>query len=142
MRRVGRSLGISEQLIGRHPFPGPGLAIRILGDITPEKVAILQDVDKIYIAALRDAGLYDKVWQAGAILLPVKSVGVMGDERTYESCVALRAVTSTDGMTADWVHLPYEFLANVSNDIINKVKGVNRVVYDISSKPPATIEWE
>ena len=142
VRRVGRSLGISEQLIGRHPFPGPGLAIRILGDITPEKVAILQDVDKIYIDALRDAGLYDKVWQAGAILLPVKSVGVMGDERTYESCVALRAVTSTDGMTADWVHLPYEFLANVSNDIINKVKGVNRVVYDISSKPPATIEWE
>ena len=112
------------------------------GDITPEKVGILQDVDKIYIDALRDAGLYDKVWQAGAILLPVKSVGVMGDERTYESCVALRAVTSTDGMTADWVHLPYEFLANVSNDIINKVKGVNRVVYDISSKPPATIEWE
>ena len=142
VRRVGRSMGISEQLIGRHPFPGPGLAIRILGDITPEKVAILQDVDKIYIDALRDAGLYDKVWQAGAILLPVKSVGVMGDERTYESCVALRAVTSTDGMTADWVHLPYEFLANVSNDIINKVKGVNRVVYDISSKPPATIEWE
>ena len=142
VRRVGRSLGISEQLIGRHPFPGPGLAIRILGDITPEKVAILQDVDKIYIDALRDAGIYDKVWQAGAILLPVKSVGVMGDERTYESCVALRAVTSTDGMTADWVHLPYEFLANVSNDIINKVKGVNRVVYDISSKPPATIEWE
>ena len=142
VRRVGRSLGISEQLIGRHPFPGPGLAIRILGDITPEKVEILQNVDKIYIDAMRDAGLYDKVWQAGAILLPVKSVGVMGDERTYESCVALRAVTSTDGMTADWVHLPYEFLANVSNDIINKVKGVNRVVYDISSKPPATIEWE
>ena len=142
MRRVGRSLGISEQLIGRHPFPGPGLAIRILGDITPEKVEILQNVDRIYIEAMRDAGLYDKVWQAGAILLPVKSVGVMGDERTYESCVALRAVTSTDGMTADWVHLPYEFLANVSNDIINKVKGVNRVVYDISSKPPATIEWE
>ncbi|MEG0806735.1 MAG: glutamine-hydrolyzing GMP synthase [Alistipes sp.] len=142
VRRVGRSLGISEQLIGRHPFPGPGLAIRILGDITPEKVEILQNVDKIYIDALRSAGLYDQVWQAGAILLPVKSVGVMGDERTYESCVALRAVASTDGMTADWVHLPYEFLANVSNDIINKVKGVNRVVYDISSKPPATIEWE
>ena len=142
VRRVGRSLGISEQLIGRHPFPGPGLAIRILGDITPEKVEILQNVDKIYIDALHAAGLYDKVWQAGAILLPVKSVGVMGDERTYESCVALRAVTSTDGMTADWVHLPYEFLADVSNDIINKVKGVNRVVYDISSKPPATIEWE
>ena len=142
VRRVGRSLGISEQLIGRHPFPGPGLAIRILGDITPEKVGILQDVDKIYIDALRDAGLYDKVWQAGAILLPVKSVGVMGDERTYESCVALRAVTSTDGMTADWVHLPYDFLARVSNDIINRVRGINRVVYDISSKPPATIEWE
>lgn len=142
VRRVGCSLGIAAQLIGRHPFPGPGLAIRILGDITPEKVEILQNVDKIYIDALRDAGLYDKVWQAGAILLPVKSVGVMGDERTYESCVALRAVASTDGMTADWVHLPYEFLANVSNDIINKVKGVNRVVYDISSKPPATIEWE
>ena len=142
VRRVGRSMGISEQLIGRHPFPGPGLAIRILGDITPEKVEILQNVDKIYIDSLRAAGLYDQVWQAGAVLLPVKSVGVMGDERTYESCVALRAVTSTDGMTADWVHLPYEFLANVSNDIINKVKGVNRVVYDISSKPPATIEWE
>ena len=142
VRRVGRSMGISEQLIGRHPFPGPGLAIRILGDITPEKVEILQNVDKIYIDSLRAAGLYDQVWQAGAILLPVKSVGVMGDERTYESCVALRAVTSTDGMTADWVHLPYEFLADLSNDIINKVKGVNRVVYDISSKPPATIEWE
>ncbi|MDE6779578.1 MAG: glutamine-hydrolyzing GMP synthase [Alistipes sp.] len=142
VRRVGLSLGISPLLIGRHPFPGPGLAIRILGEITPERVAILQEVDKIYIDALRRDGLYDKVWQAGAILLPVKSVGVMGDERTYESCVALRAVTSTDGMTADWVHLPYEFLAGVSNDIINKVRGVNRVVYDISSKPPATIEWE
>ncbi|MDE7450683.1 MAG: glutamine-hydrolyzing GMP synthase, partial [Alistipes sp.] len=142
VRRVGRSLGISDRLIGRHPFPGPGLAIRILGEITPEKVDILQKVDKIYIDSLREAGLYDKVWQAGAILLPVQSVGVMGDERTYESCVALRAVTSTDGMTADWVHLPYEFLADVSNAIINKVRGVNRVVYDISSKPPATIEWE
>ena len=142
VRRVGRSLGIGEELIGRHPFPGPGLAIRILGEITPERVEILQNVDKIYIDALREHGLYDQVWQAGVILLPVKSVGVMGDERTYESCVALRAVASTDGMTADWVHLPYEFLANVSNDIINKVKGVNRVVYDISSKPPATIEWE
>ena len=142
VRRVGRSLGISERLIGRHPFPGPGLAIRILGEITPEKVEILQNVDKIYIDALRAAGLYDKVWQAGAILLPVRSVGVMGDERTYESCVALRAVASTDGMTADWVHLPYEFLSDVSNEIINKVRGVNRVVYDISSKPPATIEWE
>ena len=142
VRRVGRSLGIGEELIGRHPFPGPGLAIRILGEITPERVEILQNVDKIYIDALREHGLYDQVWQAGVILLPVKSVGVMGDERTYESCVALRAVTSTDGMTADWVHLPYDFLARVSNDIINKVRGVNRVVYDISSKPPATIEWE
>lgn len=142
VRRVGKSLGIDPQLLGRHPFPGPGLAIRILGDITPEKVEILQNVDKIYIDALREWGLYDQVWQAGAILLPVKSVGVMGDERTYESCVALRAVASTDGMTADWVHLPYDFLATVSNDIINKVRGVNRVVYDISSKPPATIEWE
>ena len=142
VRRVGKSLGIDPQLLGRHPFPGPGLAIRILGDITPEKVEILQNVDKIYIDALREWGLYDQVWQAGAILLPVKSVGVMGDERTYESCVALRAVASTDGMTADWVHLPYDVLAAVSNDIINKVRGVNRVVYDISSKPPATIEWE
>ncbi len=142
VRRVGLSMGISKTLIGRHPFPGPGLAIRILGEITAERVRILQDVDKIYIDSLRSAGLYDQVWQAGAILLPVKSVGVMGDERTYESCVALRAVTSTDGMTADWVHLPYEFLANLSNEIINKVRGVNRVVYDISSKPPATIEWE
>lgn len=142
VRRVGLSLGINKELIGRHPFPGPGLAIRILGDITPEKVEILQNVDKIYMDGLRREGLYDQVWQAGAILLPVKSVGVMGDERTYESCVALRAVSSTDGMTADWVHLPYDFLANISNEIINKVKGVNRVVYDISSKPPATIEWE
>ncbi len=142
VRRVGASMGIDKQLLGRHPFPGPGLAIRILGEITPEKVAILQEVDKIYTDALRHDGLYDQVWQAGAILLPVQSVGVMGDERTYESCVALRAVTSTDGMTADWAHLPYEFLARVSNDIINKVRGVNRVVYDISSKPPATIEWE
>lgn len=142
VRRVGRALGIDPLILGRHPFPGPGLAIRILGDVTPEKVEILQQVDKIYIDALRAAGLYDQVWQAGAILLPVQSVGVMGDERTYESCVALRAVTSTDGMTADWVHLPYEFLADVSNEIINRVRGVNRVVYDISSKPPATIEWE
>jgi GMP synthase (glutamine-hydrolysing) len=126
----------------RHPFPGPGLAIRILGDITSEKVKILQEVDSIFISGLVDNGLYDKVWQAGAILLPVKSVGVMGDERTYEQCVALRAVESTDGMTADWVNLPYEFLQEVSNKIINNVKGVNRVVYDISSKPPATIEWE
>ncbi len=142
VRRVGRALGIKERILGRHPFPGPGLAIRILGDITEEKVRILQEVDHIWIQGLRDAGLYDEVWQAGVILLPVQSVGVMGDERTYENAVALRAVTSTDGMTADWCHLPYDFLAKVSNDIINKVRGVNRVVYDISSKPPATIEWE
>ncbi len=142
VRRVGHALHISDHLLKRHPFPGPGLGIRILGDITPEKVRILQDVDDIYIKGLRDSGLYDQVWQAAAILLPVQSVGVMGDERTYENAVVLRAVTSTDGMTADWSHLPYEFLAKVSNDIINKVKGVNRVVYDISSKPPATIEWE
>jgi GMP synthase (glutamine-hydrolysing) len=142
VRRVGKALGLPQLLLGRHPFPGPGLAIRIIGDITPAKVAILQEVDHIYIEGLRQFDLYDKVWQAGAILLPVQSVGVMGDERTYESVVALRAVNSTDGMTADWSHLPYEFLAKVSNEIINKVKGVNRVVYDISSKPPATIEWE
>ena len=142
VRRVGASMGLSPELLGRHPFPGPGLAIRILGDITEEKVRILQEVDHIFISSLREWGLYDKVWQAGAMLLPVNSVGVMGDERTYEKCVALRAVESTDGMTADWVNLPYEFLQKVSNDIINKVKGVNRVVYDISSKPPATIEWE
>ena len=143
VRRVGRQLGIPEHLIGRHPFPGPGLAVRILGEVTPEKVRILQDADDIYIQALRDWGLYDQIWQAGAILLSdVRSVGVMGDERTYENPVALRAVTSTDAMTADWAHLPYEFLAKVSNDIINKVKGVNRVCYDISSKPPSTIEWE
>ena len=142
VRRVGKSLGINQKLLKRHPFPGPGLAIRILGDITNEKVNILQEVDHIFISALKDSNLYDKVWQAGAILLPVKSVGVMGDERTYEQCVALRAVESTDGMTADWVNLPYEFLQQVSNKIINNVKGVNRVVYDISSKPPATIEWE
>ena len=142
VRRVGKTLGIDPELLGRHPFPGPGLAIRILGDITPEKVSILQEVDAIFINGLKEHGLYDKVWQAGAILLPVNSVGVMGDERTYEKVVALRAVESTDGMTADWVHLPYEFLMKVSNEIINKVKGVNRVVYDISSKPPATIEWE
>ena len=142
VRRVGASMGLSKELLGRHPFPGPGLAIRILGDITAEKVTILQEVDHIFINGLREWGLYDKVWQAGAMLLPVNSVGVMGDERTYEKCVALRAVESTDGMTADWVNLPYEFLQKISNDIINKVKGVNRVVYDISSKPPATIEWE
>ena len=142
VRRVGATLGIDSELLGRHPFPGPGLGIRILGDITAEKVRILQEVDAIFINGLKTWGLYDKVWQAGAMLLPVNSVGVMGDERTYEKCVALRAVESTDGMTADWVNLPYEFLQKTSNDIINKVKGVNRVVYDISSKPPATIEWE
>jgi len=142
VRIVGRQLGLPSFIIDRHPFPGPGLGIRILGEITPEKVRILQEVDDIYISALLEHDLYDKVWQAGAILLPVQSVGVMGDERTYENVVALRAVNSTDGMTADWSHLPYEFLAKVSNDIINKVRGVNRVVYDISSKPPATIEWE
>ncbi|CAL2094181.1 glutamine-hydrolyzing GMP synthase [Tenacibaculum sp. 190524A02b] len=142
VRRVGASMGIDKNLLGRHPFPGPGLAIRILGDITAEKVRILQEVDAIFINGLKEDGLYDKVWQAGAILLPVNSVGVMGDERTYEKVVALRAVESTDGMTADWVNLPYEFLQKTSNKIINNVKGVNRVVYDISSKPPATIEWE
>jgi GMP synthase (glutamine-hydrolysing) len=149
VRRVGRQMGMPEHLITRHPFPGPGLAVRILGDITPEKVRVLQEADDIYIRGLREyvdtdgETLYNKVWQAGAILLsPVRSVGVMGDERTYENPVALRAVTSTDAMTADWAHLPYDFLAKVSNEIINKVRGVNRVCYDISSKPPATIEWE
>jgi GMP synthase (glutamine-hydrolysing) len=142
VRRVGKNLNMDPAILGRHPFPGPGLGIRILGDITAEKVSILQEVDAIFIDGLKKWGLYDKVWQAGAMLLPVNSVGVMGDERTYEKCVALRAVESTDGMTADWVNLPYEFLQKTSNDIINKVKGVNRVVYDISSKPPATIEWE
>ena len=142
VRAVGRELGMPEHLITRHPFPGPGLAVRILGDITPEKVRILQEADHIFIQGLRDWGLYDKVWQAGVILLPVQSVGVMGDERTYERAVALRAVTSTDAMTADWAHLPYDFLAEVSNKIIRGVRGVNRVTYDISSKPPATIEWE
>jgi GMP synthase (glutamine-hydrolysing) len=142
VRRVGKALGINSQLLGRHPFPGPGLAIRILGEITKERVKTLQDADDIFISPLKEDGLYDSVWQAGAMLLNVNSVGVMGDERTYENVLALRAVASTDGMTADWVHLPYEFLAKVSNKIINQVKGVNRVVYDISSKPPATIEWE
>lgn len=142
VRRVGREIGLKQDLLGRHPFPGPGLAIRILGDITPEKVEILQNVDDVFINGLREYDLYDKVWQAGAILLPIQSVGVMGDERTYENVVALRAVESIDGMTADWSHLPYDFLAKISNKIINEVKGVNRVVYDISSKPPATIEWE
>ncbi|MCE3228943.1 MAG: synthase (glutamine-hydrolyzing) [Bacteroidetes bacterium] len=142
VRRVGKELGLDENILNRHPFPGPGLAIRCLGEITEEKVKILQEVDSIFIDGLKAHGLYNEVWQAGAIFLPIQSVGVMGDERTYENVVALRAVTSTDGMTADWCHLPYDFLAKVSNDIINKVKGVNRVVYDISSKPPATIEWE
>jgi GMP synthase (glutamine-hydrolysing) len=142
VRKVGRQLQMRQELLGRHPFPGPGLAIRILSDVTPEKVRILQEVDDIFIRGLRENNLYDKVWQAGAMLLPVRSVGVMGDERTYESVVSLRAVESVDGMTADWAHLPYDFLAKISNEIINRVKGVNRVVYDISSKPPATIEWE
>lgn len=142
VRRIGRTLNIDNNILGRHPFPGPGLGIRILGEVTAEKVRILQDVDNIFISSLKEDGLYDDVWQAGAIFLPVQSVGVMGDERTYENAVALRAVTSTDGMTADWCHLPYEFLAKVSNKIINQVKGINRVTYDISSKPPATIEWE
>lgn len=142
VRRVGKALGLREELLCRHPFPGPGLGIRILGEVTAEKVAILQEADAIFINGLKEWGLYDKVWQAGVMLLPVKSVGVMGDERTYENCVVLRAVTSTDAMTADWAHLPYEFLAKMSGDIINKVRGINRVVYDISSKPPSTIEWE
>ena len=142
VRRVGVALGMREHLLKRHPFPGPGLGIRILGEINPEKVRIAQEADEIFISALKETGLYDEVWQAGVILLPVQSVGVMGDERTYEYVVSLRAVTSTDGMTADWAHLPFDFLAKVVNDIINRVKGINRVVYDISSKPPATIEWE
>ena len=140
--RVGKSMGMDAALVGRHPFPGPGLAIRILGEITREKVRILQEVDALFIQGLRKWDLYDQIWQAGAMFLPVNSVGVMGDERTYENCVALRAVQSTDGMTADWVDLPYAFLQKISNEIINNVKGINRVVYDISSKPPATIEWE
>lgn len=142
VRRVGKSMGMEKELLERHPFPGPGLSIRILGGITRDKIRMLQEVDAIFIQGLKSWDLYDKVWQAGAIFLPVNSVGVMGDERTYESCVALRAVQSTDGMTADWVDLPYKFLQKISNEIINNVKGVNRVVYDISSKPPATIEWE
>lgn len=142
VRRVGKSLNISPAILGRHPFPGPGLGIRILGEVTPDKVQILQEVDAVFINELKAAGLYDQVWQAGAIFLPVNTVGVMGDERTYENAVALRAVTSTDGMTADWCHLPYEVLGKISNKIINQVKGINRVTYDISSKPPATIEWE
>jgi GMP synthase (glutamine-hydrolysing) len=142
VRKVGLELGIPHDLLYRHPFPGPGLAIRILGEITADKVKLLQEADAIYMNGLKKHGLYNKVWQAGTILLPVKSVGVMGDERTYEFTVALRAVTSVDGMTADWAHLPYEFLGEISNEIINQVRGINRVVYDISSKPPATIEWE
>ncbi len=142
VRRVGRSLGISSGILERHPFPGPGLAIRILGEVSADKVRALQEVDHYFIKALKSSGWYDKTWQAAAILLPVQSVGVMGDERTYENAVVLRAVESTDGMTADWIHLPYELLGRMSNDIINNVKGINRVVYDISSKPPATIEWE
>ncbi|MDR0743706.1 MAG: glutamine-hydrolyzing GMP synthase [Tannerella sp.] len=142
VRRIGNELGMAPELISRHPFPGPGLGIRILGDVTAEKIRVLQDADDIYISMLREWNLYDKIWQAGAILLPIRSVGVMGDERTYENTIVLRAVTSTDAMTADWAQLPYEFLAKVSSEIINRVKGVNRVVYDISSKPPATIEWE
>ncbi|QDA58631.1 glutamine-hydrolyzing GMP synthase [Hymenobacter jejuensis] len=142
VRQVGDTLGLPHNILHRHPFPGPGLAIRILGDITPQKVDLLQRADAIFIDSLRQTGLYDQVWQAGVMLLPIQSVGVMGDERTYEQVVALRAVTSVDGMTADWAHLPYDFLADVSNKIINQVRGINRVVYDISSKPPATIEWE
>ena len=142
VRRVGKSLNIDKKILCRHPFPGPGLAIRILGEVNTENVKLLEEVDHIFIQGLKKVGLYDKIWQAGAMLLPVKSEGVMGDERTYEKCVALRAVQSTDGMTADWVDLPHKFLQDISNKIINRVKGVNRVVYDISSKPPATIEWE
>ena len=142
VRRVGKALKIDDSILGRHPFPGPGLGIRILGDITFEKVSLLQEVDSIFINSLKEEGLYDTIWQAGAILLPVQSVGVMGDERTYEKCIVLRAVSSTDGMTADWINLPYEFLQKVSNKIINNVVGINRVVYDVSSKPPSTIEWE
>jgi GMP synthase (glutamine-hydrolysing) len=142
VRIVGKELGIPDQILQRHPFPGPGLAIRVLGEVTEEKVQLLQEADHIFIQGLKDRQLYGNVWQAGAMLLPVKSVGVMGDERTYEFTVALRAVTSVDGMTADWAHLPYDFLADISSAIINQVKGINRVVYDISSKPPSTIEWE
>jgi GMP synthase (glutamine-hydrolysing) len=142
VRKIGKELGIPADILGRHPFPGPGLAIRILGEVTENKLRLLKEADDIFIGGLKKADLYKDVWQAGVIFLPVQSVGVMGDERTYENAVALRAVSSTDGMTADWCHLPYDFLAKVSNDIINHVKGINRVVYDISSKPPATIEWE
>jgi GMP synthase (glutamine-hydrolysing) len=142
VRKIGREMGIDDIFLARHPFPGPGLGIRVLGAVSEEKVKLLQEADAIFVQHLKDSGLYKEVWQAGTMLLPVQSVGVMGDERTYEFTVALRAVTSVDGMTADWAHLPHEFLGKVSNDIINHVKGINRVVYDISSKPPATIEWE
>jgi len=142
VRTVGRMLGLAESFIGRHPFPGPGMAIRVLGEVTKEKLKLNQEADHIYISKLKESGWYDKVWQAGSILLPVKSVGVMGDERTYEYTVALRSVNSNDGMTAEWSKLPYDLLAEISNEIINQVKGINRVVYDISTKPPATIEWE
>ncbi|MFW6222563.1 MAG: glutamine-hydrolyzing GMP synthase, partial [Bacteroidota bacterium] len=142
VRTVGETLQIPDTILKRHPFPGPGLGIRIIGEVTPKRVHILQDVDDIFINGLKEYGYYDQVWQAAAILLPIQSVGVMGDERTYENAIALRAVTSTDGMTADWSQLPYDFLSTISNRIINNVKGINRVVYDISSKPPATIEWE
>ncbi len=142
VRRVGAALGLDPKILNRHPFPGPGLGIRVLGEVSPQAVDMLQKADAVFIDKLRETGLYDKVWQAGAILLPIKSVGVMGDERTYEFTIALRAVTSVDGMTADWARLPYDFLGDVSDEIIRKVKGINRVVYDISSKPPSTIEWE
>jgi GMP synthase (glutamine-hydrolysing) len=142
VREVGRELGIPEEILGRHPFPGPGLAVRILGEITPQRVEILQEADDIFIQALRDNGLYDDIWQAFAVLVPVKTVGVMGDQRTYSNLISLRAVTSHDGMTADWFRMPHDVLAELSSKIVNSVKGVNRVVYDISSKPPSTIEWE
>ncbi|MDQ2948755.1 MAG: GMP synthase (glutamine-hydrolyzing), partial [Acidobacteriota bacterium] len=141
-RNVGRELGLPEEMVGRHPFPGPGLAIRVLGDVTQAKLEVLRQADAIYLEEIRAAGLYDEIWQAFAVLLPIRSVGVMGDERTYENVLALRAVTSTDGMTADWYPFPYDVLGRISNRIINEVDGINRVAYDVSSKPPATIEWE